>query len=61
MHGWQVIDELNRAFNGAPPSGYVTKVHLVTKDNVDLDGGKDNRYDPQNGYQDQYKKIWGVQ
>jgi ribose transport system substrate-binding protein len=36
-------------------------VHLVTKDNVDLDGGKDNRYDPQNGYQDQYKKIWGVQ
>jgi ribose transport system substrate-binding protein len=61
MHGWQVIDELNRAFNGQPPSGYVTKVHLVTKDNVDLDGGKDNRYDPQNGYQDQYKKIWGVQ
>lgn len=61
MHGWQLIDELNRAFNGAPPSGYVTKVHLVTKDNVDLDGGKDNRYDPQNGYQDQYKKIWGVQ
>jgi ribose transport system substrate-binding protein len=61
MHGWQLIDELNRAFNGAPPSGYVTKVHLVTKDNVDLDGGKGNRYDPQNGYQDQYKKIWGVQ
>jgi ribose transport system substrate-binding protein len=61
MHGWQLIDELNRAFNKQPPSGYVTKVHLVTKDNVDLDGGKDNRYDPQNGYQDQYKKIWGVQ
>ena len=61
MHGWQVIDELNRAFNNAPPSGYVTKVHLVTKDNIDADGGKDNRYDPQNGYQDQYKKIWGVQ
>ncbi len=61
MHGWQLIDELNRAFNGAPPSGYVTKVHLVTKDNIDADGGKDNRYDPANGYQDAYKKIWGVQ
>jgi len=61
MHGWQLIDELNRAFAGQPPSGYITKVHLVTKDNVDLDGGKDNRYDPQNGYEDQYKKIWGVQ
>lgn len=61
MHGWQLIDELNRAFHDQPPSGYVTKVHLVTKDNVDLDGGKDNRYDPQNGYEDAYKKIWGVQ
>jgi ribose transport system substrate-binding protein len=61
MHGWQVVDELNRAFAGEQPSGYVTKVHLVTKDNIDADGGKDNRYDPQNGYQDQYKKIWGVQ
>jgi ribose transport system substrate-binding protein len=61
MHGWQLVDELNRAFAGQQPSGYVTKVHLVTKDNIDADGGKDNRYDPQNGYQDQYKKIWGVE
>jgi ribose transport system substrate-binding protein len=60
MHGWQVIDELNRAFAGEQPSGYVTGVHLVTKDNIDADGGQDNRYDPQNGYQDEYKKIWGV-
>jgi ribose transport system substrate-binding protein len=60
MHGWQLIDELNRAFNGQGPSGYVTGVHLVTKDNIDADGGADNRYDPQNGYQDEYKKIWGV-
>jgi ribose transport system substrate-binding protein len=61
MQGWQLIDELNRAFNGQPPSGYVTKVHLVTHDNVDADGGKDNRYDPSNGYQDAYKKIWGIE
>jgi len=61
MHGWQLIDELNRAFNKEPPSGFVTSVHLVTKDNVDADGGKDNRFDPSNGYKDQYKKIWGVE
>lgn len=60
VHGWQAIDELNRAFAGAPPSGYVTKVHLVTKDNIDADGGKDNKYDPDNGYRDIYKGIWGV-
>ena len=59
LHGWQVVDELNRAFAGAPPSGYVTPVHLVTADNVDADGGKQDVYDPANGYRDIYAKIWG--
>ena len=48
MQGWQVADELNRAFAGQPPSGYVTAVHLVTKENVDADGGDKNRFDPSN-------------
>lgn len=60
MHGWQAIDELNRAFHGEKPSGYITKVHLVTKDNINADGGDKNSFDPGNGYRDQYKKIWGV-
>lgn len=60
LHGWQLVDELNRAFAKAKPSGYVTPVHLVTKDNVAFDGGDKNVYDPQNDYQNQYKKIWGV-
>jgi ribose transport system substrate-binding protein len=61
MHGWQLVDELNRAFNDQPPSGFVTKVHLVTKDNVDADGGDKNRFEPSNNYRDHYKEIWGVQ
>jgi ribose transport system substrate-binding protein len=61
MHGWQLIDELNRAFNNEPPSGFVTKVHLVTKANVDADGGDKNRFEPSNNYRDHYKEIWGVQ
>jgi len=60
MHGWQAVDELNRAFHGEKPSGYTTKVHLVTKDNINADGGDKNSFDPGNGYRDQYKKIWGV-
>jgi ribose transport system substrate-binding protein len=60
MHGWQLIDELNRAFAGQPPSGFVTKVHLVTKANVDADGGDKNRFDPSNDYRGHYKQIWGV-
>ncbi|KAE9526351.1 substrate-binding domain-containing protein [Testudinibacter aquarius] len=60
LHGWQLVDELNRAFSGEKPSGYVTPVHLVTKENIAYDGGDKNNYDPQNGYQDAYRNIWGV-
>ena len=61
LHGWQTIDELNRAFAGEQPSGYVAPPHLFIKANIDQDGGDKNIFDPGNGYQEQYKKIWGVQ
>ena len=52
MQGWQVVDELNRAFNKLAWSGYMPKVHLVTADNVGKDGGPKNMFDPDNGYRD---------
>ncbi|WP_413993724.1 substrate-binding domain-containing protein [Labrys okinawensis] len=58
MQGWQLVDELNRAFSGQKWSGYVPGVHLVTPDNIEFDGGPKNVYDPDNGYRDVYKKIW---
>ena len=58
--GWQLIDELNRALNKAPWSGYISGIHLVTADNIAFDGGPKNVFDPDNGYRDVYKKIWGV-
>jgi len=57
--GWQLVDELNRALSGQSPSGYVAPVHLVTKDNIQYDGGPNNVYDPDNNYQTHYKTIWG--
>ncbi|MDH4390760.1 MAG: substrate-binding domain-containing protein [Aquabacterium sp.] len=59
MQGWQIVDELNRAFAKEKWSGYVPKVHLVTTANVGQDGGPKNLFDPDNGYRNQYKKIWG--
>jgi ribose transport system substrate-binding protein len=61
LHGWQAIDEMNRALAGEEPSAYVAPPHLFIKANVDLDGGDQNTFDPGNGYREQYKKIWGVQ
>ena len=58
--GWQLVDELNRAFAKEAWSGFVSKIHLVTADNVAYDGGDKNVFDPGNGYRDEYKKIWGV-
>ena len=60
LHGWQLIDEANRALAGVPPSGYVAPTHLVVKSNIGSDGGPENVYDPDNGYEAAYRKIWGV-
>lgn len=60
LQGWQLVDELNRAIAGEKWSGYVSPLHVVTSDNVEFDGGPKNTFDPDNGYRDEYKKIWGV-
>ena len=58
LHGWQLVDELNRRMMQQPVSGYVIPVHLVTTDNIAFDGGPRLQYDPDNGYRDIYRRIW---
>ncbi|MEU9482917.1 substrate-binding domain-containing protein [Streptomyces decoyicus] len=52
--GWQIIDEFNRAFTGAPDSGYVAPVHIATAAN----SGGALSWDSE-GYRQAYRKIWG--
>jgi ribose transport system substrate-binding protein len=59
LQGWQLVDEINRAIAGDKESGYKIPVHIVVPTNVNFDGGKKNLFDPENGYRDQYKKVWG--
>jgi ribose transport system substrate-binding protein len=59
LDAFQIVDELNRAFAGQPPSGFVSPLHLLTPSNVNADRGKGGFYDPSNGYQRAYMKIWG--
>ncbi|MGF6918478.1 substrate-binding domain-containing protein [Paraburkholderia sp. 40] len=58
LHGWQLVDEMNRLFAGRGVTGYVFPVHLVTADNIAADGGDRLIYDPANGYRDIYRRIW---
>jgi ribose transport system substrate-binding protein len=55
QEGWQIVDEFNRAFNNQPASGYVPAVHVTDASNV----GTTSSWDPANGYQGIYAKIWG--
>ncbi|MEO8758383.1 MAG: substrate-binding domain-containing protein [Devosia sp.] len=60
LQAYQTIDELNRAFHGEAPSGFVQPPFLVTKDNIASEGGDQNTFIPSNDYKNQYLKIWGV-
>ena len=33
-------------------------MHVVTTENIEFDGGPENRFDPSNGYKEEYLKIW---
>lgn len=58
LHGWQLVDELNRLLARQPVSGYIAPVHLVTPENVGFDGGSQYRFDPDNDYRASYRRIW---
>lgn len=58
LHGWQVVDELNRLFAHQGVSGFVAPVHLTTADNIGFDGGTSFQYDPDNDYKNIYRRIW---
>jgi ribose transport system substrate-binding protein len=61
MQAYQAIDELNRAFNKQPPSGFVQTPYLVTPENIDAEGGDKNTFIPSNDYARRYLELWGVQ
>jgi ribose transport system substrate-binding protein len=59
FEGWIAVDELNRAFAGAPVADFTPPVYLVDKSNVDEQGGDRDVFDPANGYKQRYRRIWG--
>ena len=61
LQAYQAIDELNRAFHGEKPSGFVQPPFLVTQENIHAEGGDQNTFIPSNDYKKHYLEIWGVQ
>ena len=56
LQGWQLADELNRAFAGQGPSGYVSKPILVTTQLLNQFSGAD--IDSNIPYKQAYFDIW---
>lgn len=54
--GWQIADELNRAFANEAPSGFVTQPLIITKDF--LKTVKSKNLDSGLPFEEAYKKIW---
>jgi ribose transport system substrate-binding protein len=54
LQGWQLIDEINRARAGQPPSGYIAPPHLVTR----ADAPSSAVFEPPSGYRQNYLRIW---
>jgi ribose transport system substrate-binding protein len=59
LHGWQLVDELNRAFSKVAPSGYNAPLHLVTLQNITYDGGQKDMFDPSSDFRSKYLSYWG--
>jgi ribose transport system substrate-binding protein len=55
-HGWQVVDELNRAFSGEPPSGYVARPLLVTAEV--LHDSESISIELDTSYEASYLQLW---
>lgn len=57
LQGWQLVDELNRAIQNEPCSGYITSPALVTTEGL-VKLGESNAFDPDSPYRDAYSDIW---
>lgn len=57
VQGWQLADELNRAFAKQVPSGFVAKPILVTKESLNCDNTLKNIIE-YSEYQKHYLNIW---
>ena len=58
FQGWQLVDEMNRLMQGAPPSGYTTPACIITQKDLAPGNDRIGIFDPANGYRQAYLNSW---
>jgi ribose transport system substrate-binding protein len=58
LFGYQAVDAVVRAQAGQAPDKFIQPTYLVTKDNVDAEGGDKDQYIPSNNFACHYSNVW---
>ncbi len=58
MFGYEAVDAAVRAMAGQPPANFIQPTYLVTKENVNAEGGKENQFIPSNKFACHYTNVW---
>jgi ribose transport system substrate-binding protein len=58
LFGYQAVDAIVRVMAGQPVSSFIQPTYLVTRDNVDAEGGAAGQFVPSNGFACHYRNIW---
>jgi ribose transport system substrate-binding protein len=58
LFGFEAVDAAVHAMVGEPPAVFTQPTYIVTKDNVEAEGGNKNQFIPSNNFACHYEKIW---
>jgi ribose transport system substrate-binding protein len=58
LFGYEAVDAVVHAMAGEPPAKFVQPTYIITKDNVDAEGGANHEFVPSNNFACHYLNIW---
>jgi ribose transport system substrate-binding protein len=58
LFGYEAVDAVVHAMAGEAPAKFVQPTYIITKENVDAEGGKNKEFVPSNNFACQYLNIW---
>jgi ribose transport system substrate-binding protein len=61
LQAYQALDDAVRAAAGMEPANWTQPVFLVTRENIEIEGGPDSIFVPSNDFKARYFDLWGVE
>ncbi len=58
LFGYEAVDAVIHAMAGEPPAKFVQPTYIITRENVDAEGGKNHEFVPSNHFACHYLNIW---